>query len=242
MKNAKKFTLIELLVVIAIIAILASMLLPALQKAREKARLSACLNNCKQLGSANFLYQMDYDDYFVPYRVGDNWQTNSWAWQFHRTGTVSDRNLICPSIYSSQFITLYQEAAKSLTPDNPKWGYGRVHYGYNIDGPGSTFGLDRSSETNTSKIDPLPKSIMVSKPADRIMFGEVSRHDVNGEAHCQLRKDPGQHPLDGRHNGGANITWLDGHSTNVRNAREKIQKSQVPDSKTFFVINDRILN
>ena len=59
------FTLIELLVVIAIIAILAAMLLPALNKARNAARTTACLSNCKQIGTC-FLMYFDDNQLFLP--------------------------------------------------------------------------------------------------------------------------------------------------------------------------------
>jgi prepilin-type N-terminal cleavage/methylation domain-containing protein/prepilin-type processing-associated H-X9-DG protein len=56
------FTLIELLVVIAIIAILAAILFPVFAQAREQARRSACLSNCRQIGTSIAMYVQDYDE------------------------------------------------------------------------------------------------------------------------------------------------------------------------------------
>jgi prepilin-type N-terminal cleavage/methylation domain-containing protein/prepilin-type processing-associated H-X9-DG protein len=56
------FTLIELLVVIAIIAILAAILFPVFARAREKARQASCSSNLKQIALAVLMYNQDYDE------------------------------------------------------------------------------------------------------------------------------------------------------------------------------------
>jgi len=72
-RHRRGFTLIELLVVIAIIAILAAILFPVFAQARDKARMTACLSNCKQLGTAFMMYTQDYDEQFPFVTCGDSY-------------------------------------------------------------------------------------------------------------------------------------------------------------------------
>lgn len=68
-KKQKGFTLIELLVVIAIIAILAAILFPVFARAKEAAKNTVAISNMKQIGTAFWMYQTDYDDKFSPRRT-----------------------------------------------------------------------------------------------------------------------------------------------------------------------------
>lgn len=71
-KSQGAFTLIELLVVIAIISIMAAILFPVFARARENARRSNCLSNLKQIGLGIMQYVQDYDETY-PYASRYTW-------------------------------------------------------------------------------------------------------------------------------------------------------------------------
>ncbi len=107
------FTLIELLVVIAIIAILAAILFPLFARARENARRTSCQSNLKQFGLGLMMYVQDYDETYAPYSSGgqgpnppgglwslgndaDGNPIRSWA-QLLYPYTKSTQIFVCPS-------------------------------------------------------------------------------------------------------------------------------------------------
>jgi prepilin-type N-terminal cleavage/methylation domain-containing protein/prepilin-type processing-associated H-X9-DG protein len=73
------FTLIELLVVIAIIAILAAILFPVFSQAKLAAKRTVALSNAKQVATANFIYQGDFDDNLIKSYYGFPSDCSSWG-------------------------------------------------------------------------------------------------------------------------------------------------------------------
>lgn len=93
MKN-RAFTLIELLVVIAIIAILAAILFPVFAQAKAAAKKTAALSNIKQLGTANIMYQNDYDDMYAMGLGNDWWAPSTGGWTIDTQPYIKSYSLL----------------------------------------------------------------------------------------------------------------------------------------------------
>jgi len=190
------FTLIELLVVIAIIAILAAILFPVFARAREKARQTSCLNNCKQIGTAARMYESDYDECLVPY-------ANHGCAAVPPVPCVQWWLVIVPYIQNSQVLL-----CPSRSPHVA--GVGRPDYGIMY--------------THTHGCGGGNMLANLAYPAETASFGD-SYYRTGSKSgyviiYCRLCY-PNGHP-DGirdtaglgadEHNGGANITFVDGHA------------------------------
>lgn len=92
----KGFTLIELLVVVAIIALLAAILFPVFARARENARRSSCQSNLKQVGLGVIQYVQDHDERYPLYYYAEN-STNLYWYNFIEPYTKSTQIYRCPS-------------------------------------------------------------------------------------------------------------------------------------------------
>lgn len=140
----KKFTLLELLIVIAIIGILASMLLPSLVKAKMSAKRVSCLNNLKQLGTAQMMYVSDnklkftpahmssnlsYDDLLAEYNGRTLTDAEKSASSFPLSSNPNNAGLVCPS-HEWTSTTVYQRSYSINCGTN--W--------YNNNGIGNSYG------------------------------------------------------------------------------------------------------
>ena len=213
MRNRRGFTLIELLVVIAIIAILAAILFPVFARAREKARQASCLSNLKQLGLGFTMYAQDFDEALPPAYYYDSTFTQEHAWDYHvdwNTGafavgligpyTKNAEIAKCPSLGKVQSWGrpfsgyAYNTTWLGATAEDHAWGYclGTRPAALAEIADASTTVLLADSAYNSGGV--LCQNNFLRAPGDGMRVG--------GPAHY------GAHF---RHNGMANVAYVDGH-------------------------------
>lgn len=209
MRSKRGFTLIELLVVIAIIAILAAILFPVFAKAREKARQASCSSNLKQLALGALMYINDYDEKF-PHEYSKlnpaaNWPLKQW------------HHDIQPYINNWQIFLCPSGGDSNLSSNTPP-AAPRKRVGYSANR--WLFYGNRSATASRNLAT-------VTHPAETVMIWDA----IRGGRYCGqpiglspdgcrarpagLMKTGGRGLVAGkdyaRHNGGANVSFADGH-------------------------------
>jgi prepilin-type N-terminal cleavage/methylation domain-containing protein/prepilin-type processing-associated H-X9-DG protein len=228
MNPRRGFTLIELLVVIAIIAILAAILFPVFAQARATARKAACASNLKQISLAFTLYAQDYDEMLVPHWINSS-------------GIPDWKTLLDPYIRRGENTELFRKdyrAEKNIWVDPGKIGRtDRAGYGHNwsvLGGGWFSTAKPPGDGTKAASGRTIPFSLPlagVTRPADTIAVACCTVYDSNPNVLDTPDGFDALYPPDwakgrpywgdisGRHGGGANLAFVDGHVRWLR--REK---------------------
>lgn len=227
--NKAAFTLIELLVVIAIIAILAAILFPVFAQAREKARAATCLSGLKQISLAFTMYVQDYDE------------TSPQIW-FGTTSTLQQyfwMDALSPYVKSSQFFSSCPSKDFGTWVPSPMIPGGSNNSRNNVAFPANSLYANVGTAADTtdgqSATPPMREAgVGISSwavPAGTILFGDgtgyyISYSGTKTDIAVELTS-PYPSGLDfpnigranakstrfaGRHFGGANWTYCDGHA------------------------------
>ena len=212
MSRRNGFTLIEVLVVIAIIAILAAILFPVFAKAREKARQSSCLSNLKQIGTSVMMYAQDYDEMY-PMSYQDVSSGAGSALQIPMTWP----NRLQPYIKNQQ---LYKCPSDGRAPNVDFTGCRPIAQSYcwnywmgmDIPGwydPGSYHTYLVTCSLSDVKA-PAQCAMLWDDSSDWLAAGWGGRFNTLDSPDWAYDLGPGT--LKGRHNGGDNLVFADGHA------------------------------
>lgn len=233
------FTLIELLVVIAIVAMLAGLIFPALSRAHRSALRSACASNLRQLAMANHLYASTYGT-FVP-AAADMWSSNLQRWHGARSKSKEAFDVTRGPL--AEFFDQNGNVKKcpSFQSASPGFEAGCGGYGYNAAGVGSQAYLMGTYQG--AAIGMAPEKI--ANPASTVMFADAAFAETKKgvtrlmeysfvEPYLLLADNrpveayPAMPSMHFRHDGLANVVWVDGHVTaeSLSHSRSRVHTEQ----------------
>lgn len=254
-KRAGGFTLVELLAVVAIILVLLALLFPALSGAREAGRGAVCLSNVSQLSKACLLFAADNIGYF-PWAGGiDRNLPQDWIWGgqqkadtenkaywenppstfgFHAEGGsifpyVTGQAPIRPNGKCDETITTTYPQYRC--PSTGKVGESiRVNYSMN----------DRIDSHIYDQNSPSDLGVLISHvqhPAAKVLLVNEDPRTMHNASLAPMGSNGGvtgnNDAYDGgflniMHNGGINISFMDGHGARVMSDEFHTMQKNIP--------------
>jgi prepilin-type N-terminal cleavage/methylation domain-containing protein/prepilin-type processing-associated H-X9-DG protein len=240
------FTLVELLVVIAIIAILASLIVPAVARAKGSGQQIFCENNLRQLGLAWMVYAQDNNDRLA-YNLGGteikrlnkreqyyNWANSLLNWELDSNNTndflnthaslgsyvgANARIFRCPS-----------DAVLSSLQRRAGWSHRSRTYSMNaMVGDAGEFTRGGTNVNNPAYRQYMTLS-EIPHPTRIFSFIEEHPHSINDGYFLNKGYSSEWYDLPASfHNGGANLSFADGHQELRRWQRDSTKKPAKPD-------------
>ena len=210
------FTLVELLVVIGIIAVLISILLPVLGKARQSAYTVKCASNLRQLGFATAMYSNESKGY-LPYPTTTLGERVLWF-------NVLDPYLL--ALNTGNRTTGTVAAGRTYVPFKQCVVWDSFPAGRGSGGQDNMTEFARTYKMNSHLRLNNPgrqaKMSYIRNTADFVYLGdsisldtaEVENFWESGQFSMEVN-DSAQAGPSLRHQGGANILFLDGHVAKI---------------------------
>ena len=210
-KHHEGFTLIEIIIAIAVIAIITAILYPVFAQVREKGRQSVCLSNTHQLALAIFAYCQDSDERLPPAAAHGTTKTIILWPDMIAPYVRNDKVRLCPS-----------DAKASRN------SYGANEFAFR-------------DETDPDNLD-VPLNILAAfkSPTQTIMLGDIGTGDDlktnRPDAYkmmppTQVLQDDADARPSARHQGYANLAFMDGHTKSM--PLDHFYINQSPKDKWF---------